>query len=87
MFLHADQKDKDNMKDSKQKCDACKFENFEDKVKLFEIKEQNFMLCPNCDKNLEHKEILVTKKIDMKDYLSVKFRNASLSEIAKMVNY
>ena len=45
------------------------------------------MLCMRCDKMLEHKEILTTKNFDMKDYLSVKFRDKSLEEIAKMVNY
>ena len=45
------------------------------------------MLCLNCDKNIEFKEILLTNNFDMKDYLSVKFRDASLEEIAKMVNY
>ena len=45
------------------------------------------MLCMKCFKMLEHKEILTTKNFDMKDYLSVKFRDKSLEEIAKMVNY
>ena len=42
------------------------------------------MLCQKCDENIEHKEILLTNNFDMKDFLSVRFRDASLKE---MVNY
>ena len=45
------------------------------------------MLCEKCHKIIEHKEILLTKNFDMKDFLSVRFRDASLEEIANMVNY
>ena len=89
MFLHKDMKENENIleKDSKQKCDACKFEKEKYQVKLHSLKEHRFMLCLNCDKNIELKEILLTNNFDMKDYLSVKFRDKSLEEIAKMVNY
>ena len=71
-----------------QKCDACRFENFEkNQVKIHKVKKHKFMLCMKCDKMLEHKEILTTKNFDMRDYLSVKFCDKSLEEIAKMVNY
>ena len=92
MFLHDKQTENDTEndttsidKESKQKCDTCKFDS--DKVKVHEIKEQRFTLCCKCDKIIEHKEILVTKNFDMKDHLSVVFRDKSLKEIAKMVNY
>ena len=85
MFMHEGQKEKHNnvKKDSKQKCDTCKFEKDKDQVKLHEVKEHRFMLCLN----IEFKEILLTQNFYMKDYLSVKFCNTSLKEIAKMVNY
>ena len=70
---------------SKLKCDTCKLEKYQ--VKLHEIKEHKFMLCEKCDKIIDHKEILLTKNFDMKDFLSVRFRDFSLEEIAKMVNY
>ena len=90
MFLH--EKPRENIhnvsEDSYQKCDTCKFEHFNgNQVKLHEIQEHKFMLCLKCDKNIKHKEVLLTKDFDMKDYLSVIFRNVSLTEIAKMVNY
>ena len=88
-FLHKDEKKNDNIveKDSKKKCDVCKFEKEKDQVKQHSLKEHKFMLCLNCDKNIEFKEILLTNNFDMKDYLSVKFRDMSLEEIAKMVSY
>ena len=88
MFIHEGQKEKENnvKKDSKQKCDTCKFEKDKDQVKLHEVKEHRFMQCLNCDRNIEL-EILFTKNFETKDYLCVKFRNTSLKEIAKMVNY
>ena len=48
--------------DFKQKCDACHFDSDKDKVKIHKIKEQRLTLCPSCDKIIEYKEILVTKK-------------------------
>ena len=89
MFLHNEtNEDVNQVKKPSQKCDACRFENFEkNQVKIHKVKKHKFMLCMKCDKMLEHKEILTTKNFDMKDYLSVKFRDKSLEEIAKMVNY
>ena len=89
MFLHIEtNEDVNQVKKTSQKCDACRFENFEkNQVKIHKVKKHKFMLCMKCDKMLEHKEILTTKNFDMKDYLSVKFRDKSLEEIAKMVNY
>ena len=74
MFMHEGQKEKDNNveKNSEQKCDTCKFEKDKDQVKLHEINEHRFMLCLNCDRNIEFKEILLTENFDMKEYLSVK---------------
>ena len=90
MFLH--EKPRENIhnvsEDSYQKCDTCKLEHFNgNQVKIHEIKEHKFMLCLECDKNIKHKEVLLTKDFDMKDYLSVIFRNVFLTEIAMMVNY
>ena len=62
-------------KDVQQKCDACNFDSDKDKVKIHNIREQIFTLCHNCDKIIEHKEILATKKMYMKVFQSVKFRN------------
>ena len=45
------------------------------------------MLCEKCDTIIDNKEILLTKNFDVKDFLSVRFRDASLEEIANMVNY
>ena len=49
-----------------QKCDACNFDSDKDKVDIHNIKEQRFTFCHNCDKIIEHKEILVTKNCYMK---------------------
>ena len=85
--MHNDKKE--NSKSIQQifklKCDTCKFDK--DNVKLHIVQEHRFMLCLKCDENIEHKEIMLTKNFVMKDFLSVGFRDVSLKEIAKMVNY
>ena len=64
MFLHNEtNEDVNQVKKSSQKCDACTFENFEkNEVKIYKAKKHKGMLCMRCDKMLEHKEILTTKK-------------------------
>ena len=88
--LHGDATEKENtiQNKSKEKCNACKFDNFNtNQVKEYQVKEHRFMICHKCDKYLEHKEILLTDKFSMKDWLSVKLPKASLEEISHMVNY
>ena len=90
MFLHKKEKENGNngKNDTKIKCDTCKFDNFEDdQVKQHEINEHMFMLCLKCDKQIDHKEILLTENFDMKTFLSVRFRDTPMNEIDKMVNY
>ena len=90
MFLNKNIRENGNIvkKDSKPKCDTCKFENFEDnQVKEYEIGEHTFLLCLNCDKHIHHKEILLTENFDMKTCLIVRFRDTPMNEIDKMVNY
>ena len=52
--------------DVKQKCDACNFDSDKDRVKIQNIKKKRFTLCYNCNKNIEHKDILVTKNVYIK---------------------
>ena len=90
VYLHVDPKEKENsvQNNSKEKCDACKFENFrKNQVKEYKVKKQRFMICHKCDKFLKHKEILVTDNFCMKDWLSVKLPDSSLEEISHMVNH
>lgn len=88
MYLHKDPKEQFVQNSSKEKCDTCKFKNFDkNQVKEYNVKEQRFMICSKCDKFLEHKEILLTDNFSMKDWLSVKLPKASLEEISHMVNY
>ena len=90
MFLHKNKKENGNIvkKDTKLKCDTCKFDNFEDdQVKQHEIVEHMFMLCLNCDKQIYHKEIILSENFHMKTFLSVRFRDTLMKEIDKMVNY
>ena len=82
MFWH-----KNELKRSKLKYNNFKFDYDKNQVNPIEIQEQKFMFCQKCDKILELKEILLTKGFDMKDFLSVRFCDTSLKEIAKMVNY
>ena len=72
MFLHKNPKEKLN---ALKQCDACKFEKDETQVKQHRVKEHSFMFCVNCDRNIKHKEILLTENFDMKDFLSVIFRD------------
>ena len=88
MYLHKDPKEQFVQNSSKEKCDTCKFKNFDkNQVKEYNVKEQRFMICSKCDKFLEHKEILLTDNFSMKDWLSVKLPQVSLEEISHMVNY
>ena len=82
MFLY-----KHELKKETFKCYTCKFNYDKNQVNTIEIHEQKFLLCQQCDKILEHKKIMLTKVFEMKGFLSVRFRDTSLTEIAKMVNY
>ena len=92
MFMHRSSTEKvfhgeAQFEDDLKQCDTCKFKKDEKQVKLHNIKDHIFMLCQKCDKNIKHKEILLTENFDMKDFLSVIFRDKSLNKIAQMVNY
>ena len=59
----------------KEKCDACNYDSDKDKVNIHSIKERRFTLCHNCDKIIEHKNILETKVFNMNIFQSLKFRD------------
>ena len=44
----------------RQTCDACNFDSDKDKVNIYKVMEQKFTHCDNCDKIIEHREVLVT---------------------------
>ena len=71
----------------KQTCDTCNFDSDKDKLKIYKILEQQFTHCHNCDKSIEHGEVVVTHFFNMNVFQSVKFRDKWLKEIAQMVNY
>ena len=59
----------------KQTCDTCNFDSDKDKVKIYKTMEQKFTHCHNCDKIIEHREVLLTHFFNMKVFPSVKFRD------------
>ena len=61
MYLDKDPKEKFVQYIFREKCDTCKFKNFDkNQVKLYEVMEQRLMICFKCDKFPEYRQVLVT---------------------------
>ena len=58
------------MKQTLEKCDACKFKYFEkDQVTKHVLKYHEFLLCLQCDSLIKNKNILTFKKFNMREII------------------
>ena len=69
-YLHEyiEQKREKVIQESLEKCDACNFDNYEkDQVVKHIIKGREFQICLQCNHVIKNKNILVSKKLDMRE--------------------
>ena len=73
-----------------EKCDACKFDYYEKyQVAKHTVKDHEFHLCLQCDSLIKNKNILTSKKFNMREIIRKDFEsigvNVSSAELDRLV--